>query len=124
MPLPRSIAGVLLPAMAGLVLSTALTVAQEAASTVEALLDAGRYAEAEVEAARALDRASAADIDSASGRLLDVLLRNGRGTDTRARELAERLVSSGIDVLESYYFPYVRPISGLRNRTICVARVP
>ena len=94
MPLPRSIAGVLLPAMAGLVLSTALTVAQEAASTVEALLDAGRYAEAEVEAARALDRASAADIDSASGRLLDVLLRNGRGTDTRARELAERLVSA------------------------------
>ncbi len=38
--------------------------------------------------------------------------------------LAERLVGSGVEVLESYYFPYVRPISGLRNRTIVVARVP
>jgi hypothetical protein len=25
-------------------------------------------------------------------------------------------------VLEAYSFPYERPLSGLRNRTICVAR--
>jgi hypothetical protein len=34
------------------------------------------------------------------------------------------LASAGFELLEAYYFPYVRPISGLRNRTICVARVP
>src|SRR5688572_13936495 len=94
MPSPRPIAGVLLPAMAGLVLGAALTLAQETTSKVEALLEAGRYTEAEVEAARALDRASATDVDSAIARLLDALLRNGRGTDSRARELAERLVSA------------------------------
>jgi hypothetical protein len=38
--------------------------------------------------------------------------------------LAAQLGNAGFEVLESYYFPYVRPISGLRNRTICVVRVP
>lgn len=34
------------------------------------------------------------------------------------------LVSTGFVPVESYYFPYMRPVSGMRNRTICVARVP
>jgi SAM-dependent methyltransferase len=38
--------------------------------------------------------------------------------------LAGVLARFGYENFESYYFPYVRPISGLRNRTICVARVP
>jgi hypothetical protein len=38
--------------------------------------------------------------------------------------LAEQLAGAGFEMLESYYFPYARPLSGLRNRTICVARVP
>jgi hypothetical protein len=38
--------------------------------------------------------------------------------------LQARLSAYGFDLLEAYYFPYVRPISGLRNRTIVVARVP
>ncbi|GAA3084541.1 hypothetical protein GCM10010485_23340 [Streptosporangium carneum] len=38
--------------------------------------------------------------------------------------LQESLESFGFSSLESYYFPYLRPISGIRNRTICVARVP
>ncbi|WP_043661148.1 toxin biosynthesis protein [Nocardia thailandica] len=37
--------------------------------------------------------------------------------------LAHRLAATGLDVVESYYFPYIRPISGMRNRTICIARV-
>ncbi|MGS2811055.1 class I SAM-dependent methyltransferase [Nocardia sp. MW-W600-9] len=37
--------------------------------------------------------------------------------------LAHRLAAAGFELIESYYFPYVRPISGLRNRTICIARV-
>ncbi len=38
--------------------------------------------------------------------------------------LQQTLVSFGYEPLECYYFPYVRPISGLRNRTICIVRVP
>jgi SAM-dependent methyltransferase len=38
--------------------------------------------------------------------------------------LQERLVSSGFLLVETYYFPYLRPISGMRNRTICIARTP
>ncbi|MGW1159801.1 class I SAM-dependent methyltransferase [Streptomyces sp. NPDC002513] len=38
--------------------------------------------------------------------------------------LAAQLYGAGFEMLESYYFPYVRPLSGLRNRTIVVARVP
>ncbi|MBV9160723.1 MAG: class I SAM-dependent methyltransferase [Pseudonocardiales bacterium] len=38
--------------------------------------------------------------------------------------LQEKLASFGFVPLESYYFPYLRPISGMRNRTICIARVP
>jgi hypothetical protein len=38
--------------------------------------------------------------------------------------LAEELAGAGFDPVESYYFPYFRPISGMRNRTICIARVP
>jgi SAM-dependent methyltransferase len=38
--------------------------------------------------------------------------------------LAGELASFGWQLVESYYFPYIRPISGMRNRTICVARVP
>ncbi|MFJ4651052.1 hypothetical protein ACIP5Y_07240 [Nocardia sp. NPDC088792] len=38
--------------------------------------------------------------------------------------LAHRLAAAGLQPIESYYFPYVRPLSGLRNRTICIARVP
>lgn len=38
--------------------------------------------------------------------------------------LQTRLASAGFELLEAYYFPYIRPISGLRNRTICIARVP
>ena len=36
----------------------------------------------------------------------------------------ECLTEVGFEVVESYYFPYVRPLSGLRNRTMCVALVP
>jgi SAM-dependent methyltransferase len=35
--------------------------------------------------------------------------------------LADRLVQSGYKVLESYTFPYHRPQSGLRDRSVCVA---
>jgi hypothetical protein len=35
------------------------------------------------------------------------------------RDAAQRF---GYTVIESYSFPYERPVSGLRNRTICVAR--
>src|SRR5262249_22465351 len=35
------------------------------------------------------------------------------------RDTAQRF---GYTVIESYSFPYERPLSGLRNRTICVAR--
>lgn len=38
--------------------------------------------------------------------------------------LQNELARFGFTPVESYYFPYWRPISGLRNRTICVARVP
>ncbi|UQA95669.1 class I SAM-dependent methyltransferase [Streptomyces halobius] len=38
--------------------------------------------------------------------------------------LQESLASFGFSSVESYYFPYLRPISGMRNRTICVVRVP
>jgi hypothetical protein len=37
------------------------------------------------------------------------------------RDIAQRF---GYTVIEAYSFPYERPLSGLRNRTICVARVP
>ncbi|MCY1079434.1 class I SAM-dependent methyltransferase [Archangium lansingense] len=38
--------------------------------------------------------------------------------------LSEVLERRGFTVWESYHFPYYRPVSGLRNRTICVARLP
>lgn len=38
--------------------------------------------------------------------------------------LRASLAAAGWDVREDYYFPYLRPISGLRNRSICVAQVP
>ncbi|MCY7342719.1 MAG: class I SAM-dependent methyltransferase [Pseudonocardia sp.] len=38
--------------------------------------------------------------------------------------LADELAAAGFEPLESYYFPYLRPLSGMRNRTICVAQVP
>jgi SAM-dependent methyltransferase len=38
--------------------------------------------------------------------------------------LQESLASFGFEPVESYYFPYLRPISGMRNRTICIACVP
>lgn len=38
--------------------------------------------------------------------------------------LQKSLGSFGFEPVESYYFPYLRPLSGMRNRTICVARVP
>ncbi|MFG6199800.1 class I SAM-dependent methyltransferase [Nonomuraea sp. JJY05] len=38
--------------------------------------------------------------------------------------LHKSLISFGFEPVESYYFPYLRPVSGIRNRTICVARVP
>lgn len=38
--------------------------------------------------------------------------------------LADRLSALGHIPVESYYFPYLRPLSGLRNRTVVVARVP
>jgi SAM-dependent methyltransferase len=37
--------------------------------------------------------------------------------------LAQVMAEAGFGVVESYYFPYVRPLSGLRNRTICIAQV-
>lgn len=37
--------------------------------------------------------------------------------------LAQVFAAAGLEIYESYYFPYMRPISGLRRRTICVARV-
>jgi len=93
MPSPRPPANVLLPAMAVLVLCAAPAAQVTPSSTiVEALMEAGRYADAEGEAARALERASPADADAASARLIDALLRNGHGHEARALELAERLV--------------------------------
>ncbi|MFG2863455.1 class I SAM-dependent methyltransferase [Streptomyces sioyaensis] len=38
--------------------------------------------------------------------------------------LQKSLESFGFSSVESYYFPYQRPVSGMRNRTICVVRVP
>src|SRR5580693_1765257 len=38
--------------------------------------------------------------------------------------LQKMLTAYGFEPEESYYFPYTRPLSGMRNRTICVARVP
>ncbi len=38
--------------------------------------------------------------------------------------LRDSLSVFGFESVESYYFPYLRPLSGMRNRTICVARVP
>ncbi|MEV5886553.1 class I SAM-dependent methyltransferase [Streptomyces sp. NPDC052020] len=38
--------------------------------------------------------------------------------------LQESLVSHGFTPVESYYFSYRRPLSGERNRTICIAHVP
>lgn len=37
--------------------------------------------------------------------------------------LEECVRAEGFEPVESYYFPYIRPLSGLRNRTICVALV-
>ena len=36
--------------------------------------------------------------------------------------IAESLERFGFEIWESYYFPYLRPMTGLRNRTICIAR--
>jgi CHAT domain-containing protein/tetratricopeptide (TPR) repeat protein len=94
MPWPRPTAGALLPAMAGLVLSSVLIAGQQTTSPIQALLDAGRYAEAEAEARRALERASPVDLDGASARLLDAVVRDGRGTSAGARQLAEQRVGA------------------------------
>jgi CHAT domain-containing protein/tetratricopeptide (TPR) repeat protein len=95
MPSPRPTAHVLLPAMAVLALCAAPAAQRAPASTtVEALIEAGRYAEAEADAARALAQTSPADTDTATGQLIEALLRNGRGHEARTIELAERLVSS------------------------------
>lgn len=37
--------------------------------------------------------------------------------------LTRMLTRFGFENWESYHFPYFRPLSGLRNRTICIARV-
>jgi hypothetical protein len=37
--------------------------------------------------------------------------------------ITESLERFGFDMWENYHFPYERPLSGLRNRTICIARV-
>jgi hypothetical protein len=37
--------------------------------------------------------------------------------------LRDNLTALGLSIVNSYYFPYQRPISGMRDRTICVARV-
>src|SRR5262245_9001326 len=95
MPLPLLTERVLLAAMAALVLSTAPAAQRARASTtVEALIEAGQYAEAEADGARAFDQASPAEADAATGRLIQALLRNGRGHEVRTIELAERLVRS------------------------------
>ena len=95
MPSPRLIARVLLPAMAALIFYAAAA-AQEriAPSTVDALVQAGRYEDAEAEAARVLARASPGEVDTATGQLIETLLRNGRGHEARTIGLAERLVRS------------------------------
>jgi CHAT domain-containing protein/Flp pilus assembly protein TadD len=80
--------------MVGLALGVA-TLAQEPASSVEFLLEAGRYAEAEAEAVRAVERATPDAVDMARGQWLEALLRNGGGPQARTLELAERLVNSG-----------------------------
>lgn len=38
--------------------------------------------------------------------------------------LGRSLMSCGFTVHETYYFPYLRPVSGPRNRTICIASAP
>jgi tetratricopeptide (TPR) repeat protein len=95
MPSPRPTAHVLLPAMAVLVLC-AVPAAQvtPTQTTVEALIEAGRYADAESDAVREFDRALPADADTATGRLIETLLRNGRGQEARTIDLAARLVRS------------------------------
>ena len=95
MPSPRPTAHLLLLAMAVLVLCAAPAAQVTPSSTrVEALLEAGRYAEAESDAVRELDRALPADADIATGRLIETLLRNGRGHEARTIELAAQLVRS------------------------------
>lgn len=37
--------------------------------------------------------------------------------------LSMQLARAGFERVESYHFPYLRPISGLRNRSICVSRL-
>ena len=39
-------------------------------------------------------------------------------------ELREGVAADGYLPVEDYHFPYVRPVSGLRNRTLCIACVP
>jgi CHAT domain-containing protein len=60
--------------------------------TLRAWTDAGRYVEAEAEAERLLARQP-----SASGFLVDALLRNGRGAEPRTSKLAEQSVASASD---------------------------
>lgn len=36
--------------------------------------------------------------------------------------LFKQLVESGFIPVENYYFPYLRPVSGLRNRTMCIVK--
>ncbi|MHC5655235.1 class I SAM-dependent methyltransferase [Stappia sp. ICDLI1TA098] len=42
---------------------------------------------------------------------------------SRARLVAE-LETAGYTAAEDYHYPYLRPVSGLRNRTICIGCVP
>lgn len=37
--------------------------------------------------------------------------------------LEKSLASYGFTIISNYYFPYLRPLSGIRNRTICIAQV-
>src|ERR1044071_8110220 len=90
---PRGLAGALLLAIATLALGGTLR-GQGTTATLDALFEAGRYADAEAEAARAMERASPVDLDRATGRFIDARLRNGRGAEARSRELAERLVKA------------------------------
>lgn len=39
-------------------------------------------------------------------------------------ELREGLAARGGLVAEDYHYPYVRPVSGLRNRSLCIGSVP
>ena len=63
---------------------------------IPALIDAGRYEDAEAKAALAVERAPAPEADRARELLLTARLRNGRGAEAPTRDLARSLVDAAL----------------------------